>query len=167
MEEIDEKEGEVEEFSDYIKQMEELRTKDGEVIEQPAISLHALLGTNDCQTMRMKGKIKNQELIMLVDSSSTHNFIDQGVIKKLNCLTQDVKGMNVTVANRQTLVSNEVCKELQWEVQGLIQHSDFMVLPLMGCDLVLGVQWLKTLGPITWDFKILEMQFWRCNFGLI
>ena len=34
-----------------------------------------------------------------------------------------------------------------------------MVIPLIGCDLVLGVQWLRTLGPIVWDFIKLSMQF--------
>ena len=29
----------------------------------------------------------------------------------------------------------------------------------MGCDLVLGVQWLRTLGPIVWDFAALTMHF--------
>ncbi|CAA7040954.1 unnamed protein product [Microthlaspi erraticum] len=32
-------------------------------------------------------------------------------------------------------------------------------IPLGGCDIVLGVQWLATLGPITWDFQKLEMGF--------
>ena len=46
-----------------------------------------------------------------------------------------------------------------WETEGLQQVNDFMVFPLMGCDLVLGVQWLRDLGPIIWDFKALTMQF--------
>ena len=37
--------------------------------------------------------------------------------------------------------------------------TDFMVIPLGGHDIVLGVQWLSTLGPITWDFWKLEMVF--------
>jgi hypothetical protein len=28
-----------------------------------------------------------------------------------------------------------------------------------GCDIVLGVEWLRTLGPILMDFKDLTMQF--------
>ena len=44
-------------------------------------------------------------------------------------------------------------------VGGFHQVTNFMVLPLMGCDLVLGVEWLKELGPIVWDFKNLTMQF--------
>lgn len=37
--------------------------------------------------------------------------------------------------------------------------SDVMVLPLGCCDLVLGVQWLSTLGPIIWDFTKSQMEF--------
>jgi hypothetical protein len=34
-----------------------------------------------------------------------------------------------------------------------------MFLTLGGCDIVLGVQWLSTLGPILWDFVKLHMEF--------
>ena len=31
--------------------------------------------------------------------------------------------------------------------------------PLGGCDVVLGAQWFRTLGPILWDFVEIWMQF--------
>lgn len=34
-----------------------------------------------------------------------------------------------------------------------------MVLPVKGCDLVLGIQWLLSLGAITWNFQLLTMKF--------
>jgi hypothetical protein len=36
---------------------------------------------------------------------------------------------------------------------------DFYILQLEGCEVVLGTQWLRILGPIRWDFEMLEMQF--------
>ena len=33
------------------------------------------------------------------------------------------------------------------------------VLPLGGCDVLLGIQWLYPLGLIQWDFKKFTMQF--------
>jgi hypothetical protein len=37
---------------------------------------------------------------------------------------------------------------------------DLFVLPLSGVELVLGVQWLKTLGPVLTDYESLTMTFW-------
>lgn len=34
-----------------------------------------------------------------------------------------------------------------------------IVLPLVCCDLILGIQWLKSLGQILWDFDKLKMEF--------
>ncbi|GAV77541.1 hypothetical protein CFOL_v3_21012 [Cephalotus follicularis] len=36
---------------------------------------------------------------------------------------------------------------------------DLHLLPLEGSDVVLGAQWLSTLGPILWDFSKLQMSF--------
>ena len=34
-----------------------------------------------------------------------------------------------------------------------------LLLPLGNYDMVLGVQWLETLGEIRWDFRELRMEF--------
>ena len=41
----------------------------------------------------------------------------------------------------------------------MLQCTDFLMLKPRGIDLVLGVQWLRELGPITWDFSKLTMHF--------
>ena len=38
-------------------------------------------------------------------------------------------------------------------------RSNMFVMPLGGCDVILGTQWLRTLGPILWDFAELWMHF--------
>jgi hypothetical protein len=38
---------------------------------------------------------------------------------------------------------------------------DFFIIPLAGYEMVLGVQWLRTLGPILWDFGRAQMSCWR------
>lgn len=38
----------------------------------------------------------------------------------------------------------------------------FYLLPLEGCEVVLGAHWLRTLGLVLWDFSHLRMKFnWK------
>jgi len=37
--------------------------------------------------------------------------------------------------------------------------SHMFAIDIGGCDIVLGVEWLRTLGPILMDFKKLTMEF--------
>jgi hypothetical protein len=44
-------------------------------------------------------------------------------------------------------------------MQGYSFNPKLYLLTLGGCDLVLGVDWLRLLGPILWDFVELTMKF--------
>ena len=44
--------------------------------DDPTIFLHALSVVTTTQTLRVNGFFKNIPLIILIDSSSTHNFLD-------------------------------------------------------------------------------------------
>ena len=103
MKSSDDTRGDPEEFVDYMDHLEEWGQKDQTDIKSPTISLHALVGIEGCQTMRVLGKIKRQSLVMLIDFGSTHNFIDQFVAKRLRCHTKTIMRVAVTVANGEVL----------------------------------------------------------------
>ena len=44
-------------------------------------------------------------------------------------------------------------------MQGHVFAVDLNVLPLGDYELVLGIQWLRTLGVIQWDFMAMSMKF--------
>ncbi|OMP03702.1 Aspartic peptidase, partial [Corchorus olitorius] len=125
----------------------------------PIISIYALLGAVGPQTMQVAGNINGKEVTILIDTGSTHNFLDATLAKKLGCVTNHIHGLQVQVANGKELKCQEICSQLQWEVQGLTQKTDVLLIQLRGCNMVLGIQWLKTLGPIWWDFSLLVMKF--------
>ena len=123
-----------------METLEGMSSNDHSKNHSPIISLHALLGTRGPQTMHIQGFIKNHKVIILVDTGSTHNFIDQLIVKRIGCQTHLVVGVNVIVANGDKMWIQKCCKGIAWGAQGLFQCTDFLVLTLMGCDIVLGVQ---------------------------
>ncbi|RVW59679.1 Transposon Tf2-8 polyprotein [Vitis vinifera] len=100
---------------------------------EPGISIHALVGSPNPKTMRFLGHICGRAVVILVDTGSTHNFMDPSVIQRAHLPSNPTEGLSVKVANGQAV--------------------------RRGCDIVLGVQWLQTLGPILWDFSRLQMEF--------
>ena len=154
-----EKEVEFEEFADCVDTMELMGGNGKDVGTLHAISLHALVGTEDHHTMRLEGRIKNQFLMILVDSVSSHNFLNQNTAKRLNCGVKLISALKITIANGEIMKTHEMCKGVTVEMQGFWQSIDFFLLPFQGCDIVLGIQWLKSLGPIQWDFNTLSMRF--------
>ena len=109
--------------------------------------------------MRVQGQIKNQKVVILVDTDSTHNFVGPAIVKKGGYTVHSIASLPVTVANGEKLHAREICSGLQVVIQRETIISDFFVLPLRGCDMVLRVQWLVTVGSILWDFFHLTMQF--------
>ncbi|OMP03526.1 Retrotransposon gag protein [Corchorus olitorius] len=97
----------------------------------PIISLNALLGVSGPQTMRVMGRVKNQNVLILIDTGSTHNFLDSTMSKRLSCTLLPIKGVPVTVANGEDMTCKELCKALKWEVQGLCQITEVLILPLL------------------------------------
>jgi hypothetical protein len=63
------------------------------------------------------------------------------------------------VADRATLPCQGYCKAVSFKLQGYSFKSHLYLLSLGGCDMVLAVDWLRLLGPILWDFKVLTMKF--------
>ena len=48
------------------------------------ISLASITGISQPQTLKLKGHIKNNNVLILIDSSSTHNFINVNIAKIFN-----------------------------------------------------------------------------------
>ncbi|XP_056698640.1 uncharacterized protein [Spinacia oleracea] len=138
---------------------EEINDSEDEGLVDPVLSLNALSGNQTFQTMRVKGLVGSKLFHVLVDSGSTHKFLDLDLAKKMGCKIEAIPIQHVAVADGNHLNCQHVCKEFTWEMQGRIFKADVMLIALGGCDMVLGVQWLATLGPICWDFKELKMEF--------
>ena len=59
--------------------------------------------------MRLQGKVNNMPVVILVDSGSTHNFVDQSMVKRGGLYTRIVIGISAIVANGDIMWVKELC----------------------------------------------------------
>ena len=114
--------------------------------DMPRISIAAITGIAQPQTLKLKGYIKKQSVIVMVDSRSTHNFVDVNVAKRLNIFAYPVADLKVMVADGKQIDGVGKCHKVKLQLSNYAIESSFYMVPLRGVDVVLGVQWLRRLG---------------------
>jgi hypothetical protein len=85
--------------------------------------------------------------------------LDTKLALKLDIQPLQQDEIRVQVANGEELTSPGRCKDVDVKMQGFLFRTKLFVLLLAGCDVVLGIHWLCTLGSILWDFTELRMKF--------
>nr|GEW12699.1 hypothetical protein [Tanacetum cinerariifolium] len=94
----------------------------------PRISLNALTSRIIFQSIGVSGYVGKHEIHILINSGSTHNFLDANIGKRVGCQLKSTYPLQFTMANG-------------------------------GCEMVLGIQWLSTMGNISCNFIDLKMSF--------
>jgi hypothetical protein len=109
--------------------------------------------------MKVNGKIDKTTVCILIDSGSTHNFLNTTLALKLQFQLTTIKPMIVQAANGEKMVCKSMCRGLRWKMQGISFQTDVYIIDLSNCEMVLGIQWLSMLGDILCNYKHLWMSF--------
>jgi hypothetical protein len=120
--------------------------------EEPIISLNALTGFSAPQTLKLIGYIKHRKVIILVDSGSTHNFIHRRIAQETHCYIHAVNNFQIMIANGGSMKCGGRCENVRLQIGDYNLKSHMFSIDMGGCDIVLGDEWLRTLGPILMDF---------------
>lgn len=86
--------------------------------------------------------------MILVDSGNTHSFLDPKMLSQLKKVPEKATPLTLTVANREQVLCDTVCKNLKWQIQGESFMKNFRLLRLGGYDMVLGMDWVDLFAPI-------------------
>ena len=96
---------------------------------------------------------------MLIDSGSTHNFIHCKVANELNCFLYPTPDCQVMITNGGTINCSGKYHNIKLSMGEYVLTSPMLSIPMGGADVVLGVQWLQSLGTIAFNFQELFMKF--------
>ena len=139
------------------KKLEHEPTNNATNTEMP-ISFNALIGTTSPQVLLIQGMLKQHPVILLIDSGNTHNFLRAQLATRFDIQIRTTNELYITVANGEILLSHGVCPDISFSIQQTQLAADFYLIEFGGCDMILSVKWLQTLGPILYDFSKKSMQ---------
>ncbi|GAU35788.1 hypothetical protein TSUD_56650 [Trifolium subterraneum] len=127
--------------------------------EMSILNLHHIAHETH-HTMKFQGEIYGVEVLILVDSGATHNFISQKLVHQMDWSIETTPHMNVKLGNGFQVTTQGVCIGLE------VCIGDFKINPTMhlfdlgGIDVVLGIEWLQTLGDTITNWRQQIMSFW-------
>lgn len=102
--------------------------EDSDAEEQYHISLNALSGASRHNAIRLRALVQNKVLLMLVDSGSSHSFIDLNFAQLLGLQLCPISPSLVQVANGDFLSCQYVVPNFTWWIQGQTFSYDLKVV---------------------------------------
>jgi len=125
----------------------------------PTIYFHASADIVTPQTLKIQGYIKNKNLTVLIDYGRTYNFINYKLAKDINFFVYPAPEFQVMIANGGTINCSGKCHSINLNMGEYFLDIPMITIQMGGVDVVLGVQWLQSLGIVAFDFKNLFMRF--------
>jgi hypothetical protein len=133
----------------YLLQVDDdITLAETEEVDDPRILLHGITRLANTETMQLAVRINDNILEGLVDSGSTHSFISASAASILHLEPDTRPGLHVMVANGDRIASVGICRAIHIFVDSEEFIIDLFVVPLEGYDMLLGMQWLRTLNSI-------------------
>ncbi|KAJ3699288.1 hypothetical protein LUZ61_002993 [Rhynchospora tenuis] len=105
------------------------------------------------QTLKFKGELGSTPICVLIDTGSTHSFINPALVDSAKWPVSTTTPLNVRIANGAAMTTSTVCQQLPFKLQNYDLSGTVRLLNIQGYDLILGMDWLSRHGPmsIDWD----------------
>ncbi|TYK19856.1 ty3-gypsy retrotransposon protein [Cucumis melo var. makuwa] len=96
------------------------------------LSINSVVGLNDSGTMKVRGKLLGEEVIILIDCGATHNFVSKKLVKKLILPIKETTHYGVILGSRATVQGKGICEKLEVQLNSWKIVEDFLPLELGG-----------------------------------
>ncbi|KZV24316.1 hypothetical protein F511_01798, partial [Dorcoceras hygrometricum] len=112
------------------------------------LSLFSTGGITQPQTMKLRGKVMGKDMVVMIDSGASHNFVSRKLVERLGLKVDEMLEFGVYLGDGGRVSCQGVCRKLQVDLQQCILQIDGHVVEPGRVDLILGVVWLRTLGEV-------------------
>jgi hypothetical protein len=122
-------------------------------------TIATLSGVPRYNSLRLKGLVQGHRMIALVDGGATDNFIDASLVARRGLHIEEFERFHVAVADGYTMTCLYMIPDLEVKLGNYTMIDTFYVVDLSYTVVVLGVQWLYSLGEIGFNYHTLTMSF--------
>jgi len=129
--------------------------------EALVFSLWAVAGMPICDSMQVRVSVGAASFTVFLDTGSTHNFIAEAAAARIGLAVHPSPHPTATVASGERIACPGVLRQAPIAIDGEDFCVNLYVMPLAGYDVVLGTQWMVTLGKMVWDFATRTVAFTR------
>ncbi|PNX97560.1 retrotransposon-related protein, partial [Trifolium pratense] len=134
--------------------------KEADELECKSLGVFGLSTTpKQVRTMKLEGGLKGANILVLIDSGATHNFISPKVVEALGLSLVPSNPLGVKLGDGHRVMTMGKCVGISVALGDMETTFDAYILEIGGVDLILGVVWLETLGKVTMDWKEMSMLF--------
>jgi hypothetical protein len=104
------------------------------------------------KTLKFMGNLQGHYVVILIDSGSSHSFVNATLAAELSDVSALHKPLSVQVANGQVMQCNYEYRQVELVIQDMGFQADLKVLPLPYYDVILGIDWLELYSPMKIDW---------------
>ncbi|RZR86157.1 hypothetical protein BHM03_00013297 [Ensete ventricosum] len=138
----------IEPIKDMEEEVQEHKEEVTDEEQQPIdITMHALTGYANPQTMKVGGLLKQQPITVLIDTENT--IMNSKVAVWMALPIKDCSRFDVKFADGRILKCDRRCPRVKLLLQDQEIIVDFFLLPLDDYEAVLDIEWLMTLGDVS------------------
>lgn len=121
--------------------------------------MYTMDGKPRAASLELQGFLGKSEVLILVDTGSTHNFLHPRVAEKIQLPLHAIQPFRVYVGNGQSLLCANMSPRVELRIQGHSFTLDLYILPVHGPDVILGMSWLRSFHRVTSDYDAGTMEF--------
>ena len=104
--------------------------------------------------LQVHGCIQKEKVIVSINPSCKHNFINVNLTKRLQVPEKHIQGTEVEGENVQ------VFKDLKVTMDKYVLHSNFFAIDMDDVDVVLGYPWMDSIGTVNINLQKKFLKLW-------
>jgi hypothetical protein len=102
------------------------------------LSVAAMTHISHPQTLKVYGYVKNTKVTLLIDSGSSHNFINTNIARKINISIHPTSEVKVSISGNTAMSCDGKCHKVEISMSDYKLKYPMYVMPIGGVGIVLG-----------------------------